>query len=315
MKRLFTFGCSFTNYIWPTWADILGLEYDHYENWGWGSGSNEFIMYSLSEMLAKNTITQNDTIIVYWTSFNRLSKFNNNKWNHNVNYNMPESEEIPAVVSNITIINLVKELLDRAGCKYHFLSLMNINDKNHWYLSKKNYNSPAIKEIRSTYKSALTAIHPSFFNLVFNYNHLSRANLNIKQTTDFIPLISKGLEQAKIEQFKNDYNNIREKSWPDVNEIVNEDFSNTADDIKEEILYHFRVQLDEINSRAFARNDFHPTPKEHLEYLSKLGIFNISSDQIETVNTWDYNLCNGIEDTSFLKIRNNINRLGLNTML
>ena len=34
MTRLFTFGCSFTQYWWPTWADILGYQHDFYENWG-----------------------------------------------------------------------------------------------------------------------------------------------------------------------------------------------------------------------------------------------------------------------------------------
>lgn len=34
MTRLFTFGCSFTKFFWPTWADILGQEFDYYENWG-----------------------------------------------------------------------------------------------------------------------------------------------------------------------------------------------------------------------------------------------------------------------------------------
>ena len=31
VKRLFTFGCSFTRYYWPTWADMLGQEYDEFE--------------------------------------------------------------------------------------------------------------------------------------------------------------------------------------------------------------------------------------------------------------------------------------------
>ena len=31
-KRLFTFGCSFTQYNWPTWADILGRSL-HQEGW------------------------------------------------------------------------------------------------------------------------------------------------------------------------------------------------------------------------------------------------------------------------------------------
>ena len=32
MNRLFAFGCSLTFYWWPTWADILVREFDHFEN-------------------------------------------------------------------------------------------------------------------------------------------------------------------------------------------------------------------------------------------------------------------------------------------
>ena len=31
--RLFTFGCSFTQYMWPTWADILSKNFNFYESW------------------------------------------------------------------------------------------------------------------------------------------------------------------------------------------------------------------------------------------------------------------------------------------
>ena len=28
MKRLFTFGCSYTIWAWPTWADYIGVNFD-----------------------------------------------------------------------------------------------------------------------------------------------------------------------------------------------------------------------------------------------------------------------------------------------
>jgi hypothetical protein len=31
-KRLYTFGCSFTKYKWPTWADFIGNQFEIYEN-------------------------------------------------------------------------------------------------------------------------------------------------------------------------------------------------------------------------------------------------------------------------------------------
>ena len=47
MKRLITFGCSFTDYSWPTWADIIALDREvEYENWAIGGGGNQQIACS-----------------------------------------------------------------------------------------------------------------------------------------------------------------------------------------------------------------------------------------------------------------------------
>lgn len=45
MSRLFAFGCSFTHYKWPTWADIVARDFKVYENWGRG-GAGNFYPYS-----------------------------------------------------------------------------------------------------------------------------------------------------------------------------------------------------------------------------------------------------------------------------
>jgi len=67
--RLFTFGCSFTNYNWPTWADLIGLEYGsfHY-NWGYAGLGNRAIAERLAECHARMMISPNDTVIIQWTS-------------------------------------------------------------------------------------------------------------------------------------------------------------------------------------------------------------------------------------------------------
>lgn len=68
MSRLFTFGCSFTNYAWPTWADFLGLEFDYFENWGVPGIGNVAIANRVAECFVKNDITNKDTVIIQWTS-------------------------------------------------------------------------------------------------------------------------------------------------------------------------------------------------------------------------------------------------------
>jgi len=71
MTRLFTFGCSFTNYHWPTWADILEPGYDEYHNWARPGAGNQFIFERLVEADITFGFTPDDTIIVMWSSHNR----------------------------------------------------------------------------------------------------------------------------------------------------------------------------------------------------------------------------------------------------
>lgn len=76
-NRLYTFGCSFTNWYWPTWADILLSEFPG-ENWGKAGGGNKFIFESLIECHVTNQITPDDLVIIMWSSFAREDRFINN---------------------------------------------------------------------------------------------------------------------------------------------------------------------------------------------------------------------------------------------
>lgn len=68
MKRLFTFGCSYTKYIWPTWADFLSVEFDEYQNWGLPGIGCRGISERVAECHARNNFTPDDTIIIQWTT-------------------------------------------------------------------------------------------------------------------------------------------------------------------------------------------------------------------------------------------------------
>lgn len=71
MRRLFAVGCSLTAYHWPTWADIVGREFDHFENWGLPGLGNRAILERLTELTTVNDITQNDVVIVQWSEVHR----------------------------------------------------------------------------------------------------------------------------------------------------------------------------------------------------------------------------------------------------
>jgi hypothetical protein len=67
-KRLFTFGCSYTQYQFPTWADFLGLEFEHYENWGLSGTGCRSIAERLAECHARRNITKDDVVIIQWST-------------------------------------------------------------------------------------------------------------------------------------------------------------------------------------------------------------------------------------------------------
>ena len=69
-KRLFTFGCSFSRYDWPTWADLLGYNLNFNENYNWAAPGlgNRAIAERIAECHSKYKFTKEDTVLVQWSS-------------------------------------------------------------------------------------------------------------------------------------------------------------------------------------------------------------------------------------------------------
>lgn len=80
--KIYVFGCSFTKYIWPTWADILQNENTDIEfyNFALPGIGNRRIFLRIQELFLKGKISSNDKILVLWTSWHREDRFVNNKW-------------------------------------------------------------------------------------------------------------------------------------------------------------------------------------------------------------------------------------------
>jgi hypothetical protein len=76
MKRVFAFGCSYTSYSWPTWANFLELEFDELYNYGLSGIGNQAIAERVSEANARHHFTKDDVVIVQWSSHLR------NDWWH-----------------------------------------------------------------------------------------------------------------------------------------------------------------------------------------------------------------------------------------
>jgi len=81
MNTLYTFGCSFTAYSWPTWADIiahdLDLELKNFAQLGLG---NYGIAGKLLEVNESQILDESDILMVLWSSWDREDRLKNGQW-------------------------------------------------------------------------------------------------------------------------------------------------------------------------------------------------------------------------------------------
>jgi len=76
VDRIFIFGCSFTNFRWPTWADMCRYSTDKpiYNFAQMGIG-NVAIMHKMVEADVKYKITDRDLVITQWSTWTREDRY------------------------------------------------------------------------------------------------------------------------------------------------------------------------------------------------------------------------------------------------
>ena len=82
-KRFFTFGCSFTCYMWPTWADIVSKEMPAAEfyNFGLSGGGNPLISYRVAETNNRYKFTDTDLVMIMFSTYCREDRWvTDRKW-------------------------------------------------------------------------------------------------------------------------------------------------------------------------------------------------------------------------------------------
>lgn len=81
-NRIFAFGCSFTNYRWPTWADIIAHENPQadYNNRAMPGAGNNFIAAHISQAIRYFNIGKDDLVTVMWSTFYRHDSYRDMRW-------------------------------------------------------------------------------------------------------------------------------------------------------------------------------------------------------------------------------------------
>jgi len=214
-KRLFTFGCSFTNYHWPTWADILAEDIPYYENWGRVAAGNLFIFNSIMEAHNKHQFTNGDLIVVMWSNKDREDRYVLNDWISTAGGKLEEHygldwikkfyDERGGLIRDLALIQATQLYLDTLDSDWINMSINTFangdsaqhnteNLKHQWKdliadLHQGNI-SPLFKnyDVLECYKNVFLKLKPSVFDVIQSsgkYKLTPRPNNNDLHPTPF----------------------------------------------------------------------------------------------------------------------------------
>lgn len=180
VNRLFTFGCSFTQYWrWPTWADCVGHGRDHYENWGMCGAGNCYIFYSLMECHRRNCLGPDDQVLIMWSNTSREDRYVKDRWleGGNVYWGTELGEgylrrfacERGYLIRDMAVIAATKDLLDTWGCDWRWFAMAPLDQTNSDNQLGENPSMPNgdDQDVHALYSEILERIAPSVLETVF----------------------------------------------------------------------------------------------------------------------------------------------------
>ena len=259
--RLYTFGCSMTQYHWPTWANIVGTCWNKFENWGQLGAGNQYIFNSVIECDARNNFNSDDTVLIMWSGISRIDYYQFNAWGH-AHSMYPD-----------------KNKLDYPVCcpdGYEILSFAYMQAIGGFLKSKK----VAFKMMAwHPYKSSSDAYN-LYSSTLDNIEVLSFESFDIKQAVFRINNTDTLTKEL--------YNRLYGPDWPSLTDIQNNSY-NTTPEIQIEInefseLLKQDKRLNIINNER----ELHPTPLSHLKMVQNtfknLPISNDTVNWIQDIN-------------------------------
>jgi hypothetical protein len=176
--RLFTFGCSFTEWDWASWANILAYELDcKFYNFGRRGAGNFYISNLITQADSVYKFNSSDLIIVSWTNISREDRWIEGKsWitpgniysqhYYDKKFVNRYANDIHFALRDFSLITLIDNYLSQR-CQFHFLSMCDITKRiNQWNINSNN-DTDSIKEL---YNTTLNKIKPSFYDVLWNNN-------------------------------------------------------------------------------------------------------------------------------------------------
>jgi|DEB0MinimDraft_10_1074344.scaffolds.fasta_scaffold05348_4 hypothetical protein len=192
-KRLFTFGCSFTNYSWLTWADILAHELDcEYYNFGQAGSGNVYISNMVCQADQHFNFNEEDLVIVCWSGIQREDRYKADRWFNagNIYYNDNKlwsvrfakviADDCHFLMRDLATIKLIHNLL-KDKTQFHFLAMDTIKKSKGLKMNRTSFH-----KLFKLYNNIFDYIEPSFEEVLWGGSSWNRISVH-KHYTDNHP--------------------------------------------------------------------------------------------------------------------------------
>ena len=178
-KRLFTIGCSFTEYFYPTWANILSKSMPEakFYNLGLSGTSNPFIANRLVEANLKFKLCDTDLVIIMWTTVCRETHYARGRWfkpGNIFSQDVYSKEFVDKfadpdgyLIRDLATIEMATSYVNNLSCDYLGLLSTPMDFK---YTHDGSPSCDLANEILDTYKDLLSTFPKSMLELEMN-NH------------------------------------------------------------------------------------------------------------------------------------------------
>lgn len=181
-SRFFAFGCSFTDYYWPTWADIIAKEIPEHNIYAKRGAGNFFIYQALVEAVIKHKINKDDLVMIMFSNITREDRFVKDRgWitPGNLYFQNEYDDKFLKrylchhgyLMRDLNLVHGCKLILDSIGCDYELMSMVPFDSE-----SSNDKKIDDVEYILNFYHETVKSVKPSVMELIFNNDWESRPN-------------------------------------------------------------------------------------------------------------------------------------------
>jgi len=199
--HLFAFGCSFTEYNWVMWPELLQYEFKcSLHNFGKSGASNFYIAHKVLEVCRTYNVNEHDLILICWTSIYRQEKYQYPKWILTGGLDANPVFDKDSLVykhdkefyqmNNYAVIKSINDFLTYSRLNYNMFSIQDIT-KYYSFLNTAILSSELSNHLVDLYQPVLDNILPDYHAVLNDNNLVNKDRYNIKQhksLRDYHPL-------------------------------------------------------------------------------------------------------------------------------